>query len=97
MQHTDINELKKLLGMDKHRIVRDTIHSINDDTKLYQVLGYDLPLKYSTLKSKGIPDENILFVIERDEFRRELHEARERETAEKEAKERQKQGCKMPF
>lgn len=97
MKHTDINQLKKLLGVDKHRIVRDAIHPSNDDTKLYQVLGYDLPLKYSTLKSKGIPDDNILFVVDRNEFRRELHEAKEREADEKEAKEKQKQGCKMPF
>lgn len=97
MQHTDINQLKKLLGMDKHKIVHDIIHPINDDTKLYQVLGYDLPLKYSTLKSKEIPDDEILFIVDRDEFRRELHEAKEREANKKEAKERQKQGCKMPF
>lgn len=97
MQYTDANRLKKLLGMDKYNVVRDIIHPINDYTKLYQVLGYDFPLKYSTLKAKGIPDDNILFVVGRDEFRRELYEARERETAEKEAKERRKQGCKMPF
>lgn len=66
-------------------------------TKLYQVAGYSLPLRYSTLKSKNIPDDKILFIVDRDEFRRELNEAKEREAAEKAAKERQMQNCKIPF
>lgn len=74
-----------------------TISAYFSFKKLYQVLGADFPLKYSTLKSKGIPDGNILFVVERDEFRRELNETKEREAVEKEAKERQRQDYKTPF
>ena len=55
MKNNNVSDIKKLLGLDKYNMINNEIIPVDDDTKLYQVIGYNLPLKYSTLIEKGIP------------------------------------------
>ena len=97
MKNNNVSDIKKLLGLDKYNMINNEIIPVDDDTKLYQVIGYNLPLKYSTLIEKGIPNNKIIAVIDRNDFRRELTEAREREKLEKERKEKERENMKIPF
>lgn len=59
-------ELKKKLGLDKIPIHKP-VKVKKDGTCLYQVAGYFYPLKWQTLERLKIPNQRILFEVDREE------------------------------
>ena len=74
-----LQELKKKLGLDKYRTVKPPIPIKKDGKHLYQVAGYFYPLKPETIERLKIPPQKILFEVDREQWHREMDEAREKE------------------
>ncbi len=78
-RHSSIKDLKKKLGLDKYRTVKPPIPIRKDGKHLYQVAGYFYPLKPETIERLKIPPQKILFEVDREQWHREMDEAREKE------------------
>lgn len=74
----------------KEALTKPIIKATDDDSKLYRVYGYSLPLKYSTLKQKGIDDIQIIEVVDRQEYWKEYREEQERLKREQEENNKKK-------
>lgn len=77
--HSTIAELKKKLGLDKIPVIRPPIKVKKDGEHLYRVAGYFYPLKPETIERLNIPPQKILFEVDREQWHREMDEAREKE------------------
>lgn len=77
--HSSVSELKKKLGLDKIPVIHPPIKIKNDGKHLYQVAGYTYPLRPETIERLNIPTQKILFEVDREQWHREMDEARERE------------------
>ena len=77
--HSSIAELKKKLGLDKIPVIHPPIPIKKDGKYLYQVAGYTYPLRPETIERLNIPPQKILFEVDREQWHREMDEARERE------------------
>lgn len=77
--HSSIAELKKKLGLDKIPVIHPPIPIKKDGKHLYQVAGYFYPLKPETIERLQIPPQKILYEVDREQWHREMDEARERE------------------
>ena len=74
-----ISELKKKLGLDKIPIIHPPIPIKKDGKHLYQVAGFFYPLRPETIERLNIPPQKILFEVDRDEWHREMDEAKEKQ------------------
>ena len=72
MEKTTVGEIKKMLGLDKYTVIRNPIIIKKDGKHLYQVAGYFYPLKWETIERLNIPNQKILFEVDRDEWHREM-------------------------
>ena len=70
--HTTIAEIKKRMGLDKIPNVQQPIPIKKDGKHLYQVVGYFYPLKWETIERLNIPNNKILFEVDREEWHREM-------------------------
>ena len=77
--HSTIAELKKDLGLDKIPIIHPPIKIKNDGKHLYKVAGFFYPLRPETIERLKIPPQKILFEVDREQWHREMDEAREKE------------------
>ena len=75
--HSTVAEIKKALGLDKIPNVHQPIRIKNDGKHLYQVIGYTYPLRPETIKRLNIPPQKILYEVDREQWHREMNEARE--------------------
>ena len=71
-----IAELKKALGLDKYSVIRKPIPIKKDGKHLYKVAGFNYPLKWQTLERLNIPNQRILYEVDREEWIKEMREAR---------------------
>ena len=74
-----INELKKELGLDKIPVIHKPIRVKKDNKHLYYVAGYFYPLRWQTLERLNIPNERIICEVDREQWHREMDEAREKQ------------------
>lgn len=72
-----IQELKKKLGLDKIPTVRPPIPIKKDGKHLYQVAGFFYPLRPEAIEKRNINPQRIMFEVDRDEWLKEMREARE--------------------
>ena len=72
-----IQELKKKLGLDKIPVIRQPIKVKKNGKHLYQVAGFTYPLRPETIERLNIPPQKILFEVDRDEWHKEMNEAKE--------------------
>ena len=75
--NTSIAEIKKALGLDKIHNVHQPIPIKKDGKHLYQVVGYNYPLRPETIERLNIPPQKVLFEVDREQWHREMDEARE--------------------
>ena len=73
----EIRELKKRLGLEKP-VIHAPITIKKDGKHLYYVGGFFFPLKWQTIERLQIPPNKILSEVDREEWRQELEEAREK-------------------
>lgn len=73
-----IQELKKKLGLDQP-VIHPPIKIKKDGKHLYQVVGYTYPLRPETLERLNIPPQKILYEVDREEWHREMDEARDKQ------------------
>lgn len=74
-----ISELKKKLGLDKIPVIHQPIPIKKDGKHLYQVAGFTYPLKPETLERLNIPNQRIICEVDREQWHREMDEAREKQ------------------
>ena len=74
-----ISEYKKQMGLDQIPVVHKPIRVKKDGQHLYQVAGYFYPLRWETLERLNIPNQRILFEVDRDEWIKEMKEARKKQ------------------
>lgn len=80
--NTSVAEIKKALGLDKIPVIHPPIPIKKDNKHLYQVAGYFYPLRPETIERLNIPPQKILFEVDREQWHKEMDEARERENNE---------------
>lgn len=73
-----ISELKKELGLD--RVIHKPINVKKDGKHLYYVAGYFYPLRWETLERLNIPSQRIICEVDRDEWHKEMTEAKKNES-----------------
>ena len=78
--HSTVAELKKKLGLDKNPVIHPPIKIKKDGKHLYKVAGYNFPLRWETLERLNIPNQRILYEIDREQWHREMNEAKEKES-----------------
>jgi hypothetical protein len=71
-----ISEIKKRLGLD-YPVIHPPIKVRKDGKHLYKVAGYNYPLRWETLERLNIPNQRILYEVDRDEWLKEMREARD--------------------
>lgn len=72
-----INEFKKQMGLDQYTAIHKPIPIKKDGKHLYQVAGYFYPLRPETLERLNIPNQRILYEVDREEWLNEMRKARE--------------------
>ena len=75
----DLMKLKKELGLDKIPVIRQPIKVKKDGKHLYRVAGFTYPLRPETLERLNISNQRIICEVDREQWHREMDEARERE------------------
>ena len=75
-----ITELKKQMGLDKIPVIRQPITIKKDGKHLYRVAGFTFPLKPDTIERLNIPPQKILFEVDREQWHKEMNEARQNES-----------------
>lgn len=74
-----ISEIKEKLGLDKIQVIHPPIPIKRDGKHLYQVAGYFYPLKPETLERLNIPNQRVLFEVDREEWLNEMRNARDKQ------------------
>lgn len=77
--NSTISELKKKLGLDKCTVIHKPIPIKKDGKHLYTVIGFTYPLRPETIERLNIPPQKILFEVDREQWHREMDEAREKQ------------------
>ena len=77
--NSSISEIKKRLGLDQYPVIHPPIPVKKDGKHLYQVAGYNYPLKPETLERLNIPNHRIMYEVDREEWIQEMREAREKQ------------------
>ena len=75
-----ISEIKKELGLDQYTIIHQPIKVKKDGKHLYQVAGFNYPLKWETLERLNIPNQRIICEVDREHWHKEMNEARQNES-----------------
>ena len=75
----DLMKLKKELGLDKIPVIRQPIKVKKDGKHLYRVAGFTYPLRPETLERLNISNQRIICEVDREQWHREMDEARERQ------------------
>ena len=75
----DLMKLKKELGLDKIPVIRQPIKVKKDGKHLYRVAGFTYPLRPETLERLNIPPQKILYEVDREQWHREMDEAKEKQ------------------
>ena len=75
----DLMKLKKELGLDKIPVIRQPIKVKKDGKHLYRVAGFTYPLIPETLERLNIPNQRIICEVDREQWHREMDEAREKQ------------------
>lgn len=75
----DLMKLKKELGLDKIPVIRQPIIVKKDGKHLYRVAGFTYPLRPETLERLNIPNQRIICEVDREQWHREMDEAREKQ------------------
>ena len=75
----DLMKLKKKLGLDKIPVIRQPIKVKKDGKHLYRVAGFTYPLRPETLERLNIPNQRIICEVDREQWHREMDEAREKQ------------------
>jgi hypothetical protein len=75
----DLMKLKKELGLDKIPVIRQPIKVKKDGKHLYRVAGFTYPLRPETLERLNISNQRIICEVDREQWHREMDEAREKE------------------
>ena len=75
----DLMKLKKQLGLDKIPVIRQPIKVKKDGKHLYRVAGFTYPLRPETLERLNIPNQRIICEVDREQWHREMDEAREKQ------------------
>ena len=78
--HSTISELKKKLGLDKYTVIHKPIVVKKNGKYLYQVAGFTYPLRWETLERLNIPNQRIICEVDREQWHKELNEARQNES-----------------
>ena len=74
-----VSEFKKQMGLDKIPVIRKPIPIKKDGKHLYQVVGFTLPLRPETIERLNIPSQKILYELDREQWHKEMDEAREKQ------------------
>lgn len=77
--NTSIAEIKKALGLDKIHNVHQPIPIKKDGKHLYQVVGYNYPLRPETIERLNIPKQRIICEVDREQWHREMDAAKEKQ------------------
>ena len=77
--HPTIAEIKKQLGLDQCPAIHPPIPVKKDGKHLYQLAGYFYPLRWETLERLNIPNQRILYEVDREEWVKEMREARDKQ------------------
>lgn len=77
--NTSIAEIKKALGLDKIPVIHPPIKIKKDGKYLYQVVGYNYPLRPETIERLNIPPQKVLFEVDREQWHREMDAAKEKQ------------------
>ena len=83
--NSTISELKKKLGLDKCTVIHKPIPIKKDGKHLYQVAGYFYPLRWETIERLRIPNQRILYEVDREQWHKEMNIAQQKLAEEKEA------------
>lgn len=75
-----VSKIKKALGLDKVPVIHQPIKIKKDGKHLYKVAGFTYPLRWETLERLNIPNQRILYEVDREEWHREMNEAKEKES-----------------
>lgn len=67
-----ISDIKKELGLDQYTVVHQPVKVKKDGKHLYQVAGYSYPLRWETLERLNIPNQKILYEVNRDQWIKEM-------------------------
>ena len=78
--NSTISELKKKLGLDKCTVIHKPITIKKDGKHLYYVAGYFYPLRWETLERLNIPNQRIICEVDREQWHKEMNEARQNES-----------------
>ena len=78
--HSTVADIRKKLGLDKYTVIHKPIVVKKDGKHLYQVAGFTYPLKWETLERLNIPNQCILFEVDREQWHKEMNEARQNES-----------------
>lgn len=70
-----ISAIKEKLGLDKIPAIHPSIPIKKDGKHLYQVAGYFYPLRPETLERLNIPNQRILYEVDRDQWIKEMMDA----------------------
>ena len=71
-----ISEIKKALGLDQYTVINQPIKVKKDGKHLYKVSGYFYPLRWKTLERLNIPNQRILYEVDRDQWIKEMMDAK---------------------
>lgn len=71
-----ISEIKKELGLNLYTVVHQPVKVKKDGKHLYQVAGYSYPLRWETLERLNIPNQRILYEVDRDQWINEMMDAK---------------------
>ena len=77
--HSTIADIKKKLGLDKIPVIHPPIKINKNGKHLYKVAGFFYPLRPETIERLKIPPQKILFEVDREQWHREMDEAREKQ------------------
>ena len=77
--HSTVAELKKKLRLDKIPVIHPPIKIKKDGKHLYKVAGFTYPLRPETIERLNIPKQRILYEVDREQWHREMDEAREKQ------------------
>lgn len=81
--NSTVSEIKKRLGLDKVSVIHPPIKIKKDGKHLYKVAGFFYPLRWETIERLNIPNQRILYEIDREQWHREIDEAREKQNKSK--------------
>ena len=74
--NSSISVLKKKLGLDNIPVIHPPIKIKKDGKHLYQVAGFFYPLKPETIERLNIPNQRILFEVDREEWHKEMNKGK---------------------